>query len=165
MRPRVRFGAMRARSSTAVVVAVGVLLAASAASAQDAEEDDGLQTFFIVSSAVVLTADLGFLLADLGFGVEGEWLPRYAAWTQLVLMTATNYVLGVVTIERLDDTAGDALGVGEIVLGTWFAIHGILSILGQPDEPAAPPERAALHPTIVLAPHRDGAEARLVGVF
>ena len=152
--------------ATAAVIAAALLLAPAAASAQDADEDDGLETFFIVSSAVVLTADLGFLLADLGFGVEGEWLPRYAAWTQLVLMTAANYVLGIATIERLDDTAGDALGVGEVVLGTWFAIHGILSILGQPDEPPPPPERAATSPTVVLAPHPDGgAEARVVGFF
>jgi hypothetical protein len=157
---------MRGRTVPAAIVAAALLLSASAVSAQDSGEDDGLDTFFIVSSAVVLTADLGFLLADLGFGVEGEWLPRYAAWTQLVLLTAANYVLGVVTIERLDDTAGDALGVGEVVLGTWFAIHGILSILGQPDEPPPPAERTARGPTILLAPRSNGgAEARLVGWF
>ena len=158
---------MLRRGVTATIVAAALLLAPTSASAQDSEEDDGLETFFIVSSAVVLAADLGFLLADLGFGVEGEWLPRYAAWTQLVLMAAANYVLGVVTIERLEDTPGDALGAAEIVLGTWFAIHGILSILGQPDEPPPPAEaREAPGPTLLLAPRAGGgAEARVVGSF
>jgi hypothetical protein len=46
-----------------------------------------------------------------------------------------------------------ALGVGELVIGTWFAVHGILSILGQPDEPPPP------QPSVVVTPLREGGAA------
>ncbi len=116
--------------------------APSAAKAQDDSDDFG--TLRVVATVTVALADVGFLAGDLYFGSEGEWMPPYGAWTQLVLMAPANIAMGILTLDHSTDGAWLALGVGELVVGTWFAIHGTLSLLGAPDDPPPEPSQTAL---------------------
>lgn len=140
-------------------VLASVLLCASSR-AQAQEDDDEFGTLRVVGTVGLGLADVGFLAGDLYFGSEGEWLPRHAAWTQLVLMAPANFAMGILTLDHGTEGAWLALGVGEFVIGTWFAVHGMLSLLGQPDEPvpAGPPATA-----FVVNTWPGGAVAALAG--
>lgn len=140
-------GMMRpmSRPLTGALLALALLAplaTSSGASAQDAEEEFG--TLPLVATVALGLADVGFLAGDLYFGSEGDWVPPYVAWTQLILMTPANIVMGILTLEHSTEGAWLALGIGELVVGTWFAVHGTLSLMGQPEErPPDPPATTA----------------------
>lgn len=156
----------RGRSRTwllAGVSAVVLLVASSEARAREDGGGDDLHTLRVVGTVALSLVDIGFLAGDLYYGSEGDWLPPYGAWTQLVLVAPANLAMGILTLDHRTDGAWLALGIGELVLGTWFAVHGTLSLLGQPDEPPPRQERPT---AFLLAPLAEGgATAAWLGRF
>jgi len=132
-------------------LALSLLAAPSTACAQD--EEDDLETLRVVGTIGLALADVGFLAGDLYFGSEGEWVPSYVAWTQLLLMTPANIAMAILSLEHSSEGVWLGLAIGELVLGTWFAVHGTLSLIGQPDE-RPPPDPPAT--TATLTPLPDG---------
>lgn len=130
-------------------LALSLLAAPSSAAAQ--EEEDDLETLRVVGTIGLGLADVGFLAGDLYFGSEGEWVPSYVAWTQLLLMTPANIAMAVISLEHSTEGLWLGLAIGELVLGTWFAVHGTLSLIGQPDE-ERPPDPPATTATVVPLP-------------
>lgn len=124
----------------------------SPAAAQDGGDD--LETLRVAGTIALALADVGFLAGDLYFGSEGDWVPTYVAWTQLLLMTPANVAMAVLSLEHSTEGAWLGLAIGELVVGTWFAVHGTLSLMGAPDE-RPPPERPET--TAGVAPLPDGA--------
>lgn len=133
------------------VMALALLATPTGAAAQDGGDD--LSTLRLVGTIGLGLADVGFLAGDLYFGSEGNWVPSYVAWTQLILMTPANIAMAFLSLDHSTEGVWLGLGIGELVLGTWFAVHGMLSLLGQPDE-ERPPDRPAT--TAAVMPLPDG---------
>jgi len=131
---------MRART-LALAAAVGLAFWAAPSSASAQEEDD-LHTLRVVLTVGVSLADVGFIAGDVYYGSEGEWLPFYAAWTELVLMGGGNLAMAIWNLDYQPEGGWLAVGVSHLVLGVWFMVHGTLSLLGQPDEPPPPEDEA-----------------------
>ena len=160
--------------SAAVVVLVSTRAEAKA-------EDTDAPVLLTVSTVAATLVDVGFLAGDVYFGSEGRWLPLSAAWTQLLLVGTSNVSLGIISLDHSTSGSWLAFGVGELMLGTWFLVHGFLSIMGAPDEVRAAragrddPEESSGHPRshgeaslwsrlhATIAPQPDGAMA-LVGL-
>ncbi len=85
-----------------------------------------------VASGVILgIVDVVFLGADLGYGVQGRWLPGGWAWGQTI-WGGGNLLLGVVMTPLgalVKDKNMLGLGIGFGVLGAWFFVHGVISLV------------------------------------
>lgn len=122
--------------------------------------------------------ELLFLGVDLGYGASGEWIPLGWAWTQTV-WGGLNGLTGLVMVPAgalVEDDVMLGLGVGFGVLGIWFLVHGIISLVDgySEPEPAAPsspasdvvlpstPNLAVPPPPAVVAPPPDKPTALLL---
>ena len=148
---------------------IGALLVLASGSPRTAlAQDDGSTDFdFDVSGGqVALTVgylltgvvSVAFIAVDASYGAQDSWIPPSAAGVQIGLAAVPNLAYGAILVSR-DGTLG-ALGAFNLLLGTWFLTHGVLSlVLYEPPEDA---DDRGLKPrpqpsvALGLAPRSDG---------
>jgi len=161
------------RSLSVACLCLVVCLAPSPAFADWDDDDDHCGTGCAVWSGVMTgIIDVVFLGADLGYGVQGRWLPRGWAWGQTIWGTG-NLLVGVVLTPLgllVQDKAVLGLGIGFGLLGTWFVVHGIISLVKHYRGPRRyglgvdGPRRAYL-PDVSFGPTRGGSFGSLSWTF
>jgi hypothetical protein len=125
------------------------------------------------ASGVLLgIVEVVFLGADLGYGVQGRWLPPGWAWGQTIWGTG-HLLVGVVFTPLgalFENSTLLGLGIASSLLGTWFVVHGIISLVKHYRGPRRyglgvdGPRRAYL-PDVSFGPTRGGSFGSLSWTF
>ncbi|MDY0002451.1 MAG: hypothetical protein RBU30_14240 [Polyangia bacterium] len=139
------------RLGAAVLVATGLCVAAAGPARADWDDWDtdgeADASAGIALAVMVSTTHFVYATADIVFAAKGQWLTSGWAWTQ-TLWGGLNVTASLVMVPLgalAKDRSWLGLGIGTGVLGTWFMIHGIISLVkhyarrleGRP--PGAPP--------------------------
>lgn len=94
----------------------------------DGEADDSAG---IALAVMVGTTHFIYGTADIVFGARGRWLSSGWAWTQTLWgglnVTASLVMVPLGALGK--DKSWLGLGIGTGVLGTWFVVHGIISLV------------------------------------
>lgn len=177
---------MRTKTHWAVVLPVlATLLCAGASPARamdwdwfhsDGDPDDSAGIALAVITSIVHTV---YVAGDIGYGAKGRWLPPGWAWTQTIWgglnLSAAAIMVPLGALGQ--DASWLGLGIATGLLGTWFFIHGVVSLVkhytrrfrerrGPPPPPGIPPaKKFNPAPSLSLAPTRGGAYTALTWQF
>jgi hypothetical protein len=142
--------ARRLGAALGLVMVLGLGAATPARADWDDWDSDGSEpddSAGIALAVMVSTTHFVYTTADIVFAARGRWLSSGWAWTQTLWgglnVTASLVMVPLGALGR--DRSWLGLGIGTGVLGTWFMVHGIISLVkhyarrleGRP--PGAPP--------------------------
>jgi len=155
---------MRIQRQVCVAVLTAVLFLFSASPVRADWDDWSSNGETDDSAGIALAVMVGathfvYSTADIVFIARGRWLTPGWAWTQTIWggvnITASLVMVPLGALGKNRSWLG--LGIGSGVLGTWFAVHGIISLVKHYKRRLSSPPRRT-EPPIILVPDQEEDE-------